>query len=43
MVCISLAQGMALFGGVALMEWVWPYCSRCVTVGIGFKTLLLAA
>jgi hypothetical protein len=28
--------------GVALFEWVWPLWSRCVTVGVGFKTLFLA-
>jgi hypothetical protein len=37
------AQGVALLGGVALLEWVWPCLSRCVTVGVGFKTLILAA
>ena len=35
-VCICLAQGMALFGGVALLEQVWA-------VGVDFKTLILAA
>jgi hypothetical protein len=35
MVCICLAQGVALLGGVAC----W---SRYVTVGVGFKTLTLA-
>ena len=34
---------MALFGAVALLEQVWPSWSRCVTVGVGFKTLILAA
>jgi hypothetical protein len=29
--------------GVALLEWVWSCWSRCVTVGMGFKTLILAA
>jgi len=29
--------------GVALLEWVWPCWSRCVTVGVGFKTLTLAS
>jgi len=41
--------------GVALLEWVWPYWSRCglleevqtwsrcITEGVGFKTLVLAA
>jgi hypothetical protein len=43
MVCICLVQGVALLGGVALLEWMWPCWSSCVTVGIGFKTLILAA
>jgi hypothetical protein len=43
MVCKCLAQGVALFGDVALLEWVWPCWSRCVTVGVGFKTFILAA
>jgi hypothetical protein len=30
-------------GGVALVEEVWPWWRRCVTVGLGFETLLLAA
>jgi hypothetical protein len=24
--------------GVASSEWVWPCWSRCVIVGVGFKT-----
>jgi hypothetical protein len=36
MVFICLAQEVALLGGVALLEW-------CVTVGVGFETLTLAA
>ena len=43
MVCICLAWRVAVLGGVALLEWVWPCWSGCVTVGVGFKTLLLAA
>ena len=35
---ICLVQGVALLEGVALFEWVWP-----VTMGMGFKTLVLAA
>ena len=27
---------MALLGGVALLEEVWPYWRKCVTVGAGF-------
>jgi hypothetical protein len=34
---------MAPLRGVALLEGVWPSWSRCVTVGVGFKTLVLAA
>jgi hypothetical protein len=36
MVCLCSAQGVALLEDVALL-------SRCVTVGVGSKTLLLAA
>ena len=43
MVCISLAQGVALLEGVVLLEWVWSRWCRCVSVGVGFKTLILAA
>ena len=36
-----------LFAYAWLREWhyleVWPYWSRCVTVGLGFNTLVLAA
>jgi hypothetical protein len=39
MVCVCLAQGVALFGGVALLEYV----CHCRYVQIGFKTLILAA
>jgi hypothetical protein len=28
--------------GVAL-EWVWPCWRKCITVGMGFETLLLTA
>ena len=30
-------QGVALLGGVALLEWVWPCWRKCVTVGAGFE------
>jgi hypothetical protein len=36
MACICMVQGVALFGGVALLEYV-------CTVGVGFKSLILAA
>ena len=36
MLCICLAQGWHYYK-------VWPYWSRCVTVGVGFKTLILVA
>ena len=36
MVCTCSAQG------VALLE-VWPCWGRCVTVGVGYKTIILAA
>jgi hypothetical protein len=38
---ICLVQGVALLEGVALFGSVWPYWSRCVTVDVGFKTLIL--
>jgi hypothetical protein len=37
-----LDPGMALLGDVALLEEVWPFWSNCVTVEMGFETLLLA-
>jgi len=40
---LCIEQGVALLGGVTLLELVWPCWSRCVTVGMGFKTLTLAA
>jgi len=35
MVCISLAWGVALLGGVALLKWVWPFWRRCCLFGVG--------
>ena len=29
--------GVALVGGVTLLEWVWPCWRKRVTVGVGFK------
>ena len=43
MACICLAKGVTLLEGVALLESVWPCCSRCVTVGVDFKTLILSS
>ena len=43
MVYICLAQGMALLGGVALLEKVWPFWKNNVIVGMGFWPLPLAA
>jgi hypothetical protein len=43
MACICLLQGMTILEGLALLEWVWPSWSRCVTVDVGFKTLILVA
>jgi hypothetical protein len=43
MVCICLGQGMALLEGEALLEYVWPCWSTCVTVDVGFMTLILVA
>jgi hypothetical protein len=39
---ICLAQGVALLGGVALLEWLCPCWRKCVTVGQDFETFLLA-
>ena len=33
----TLAQGVALLEGVALLKCVWPCWSVCVTVGMGLK------
>ena len=30
-------KGVALLGGVALLEWVWSYWRKCVTVKADFK------
>ena len=30
-------QGMALLEGVALLEYVWPYWRKCITVEAGFE------
>ena len=38
-----MAQGGALLGGVASLEWVWPCWRKYVTVGVGFETFLLAS
>ena len=35
MVLIWFTQGVALLGGVALLEWVWPCWSRCSIVDPG--------
>jgi len=38
-VLIHLAQGVALIGGMALLEWVWPCWSGCGLVGVGMALL----
>ena len=38
-----LSPGSGTREGVALMEYVRPCWSRCVTVALGFNTLILAA
>jgi hypothetical protein len=38
MACICLAQGVALLGSVALLEWVWPCWSGC---GLGVSVAFL--
>jgi hypothetical protein len=43
MVYICSAQGVTLLEGMGLLESVCPCRSRCVTVGVGYKTLILAA
>jgi hypothetical protein len=43
MVSICLARGVALFGGMALLEEVWFFWRKCVTVGVYFTTIFLAA
>jgi hypothetical protein len=30
-------------GGEGGYQKVWPCCSRCATVGVGFRMLILAA
>ena len=42
-VWICLVQRMAPLEGVALLEEVWPCWRKCVIVGVGFETFLLAA
>jgi hypothetical protein len=34
-----LGRGLALLGGVTLLEWVWLCWGKCVTVGVGFESL----
>ena len=36
-------QGVALLGGVALLEWVWPCWKKCVTVWVGFEVFCAQA
>jgi hypothetical protein len=38
MVFICLAQRVALLQGVVLLELVWPYRNRCVSVGMGIRS-----
>jgi hypothetical protein len=40
---ICLAQGMALLGEVPLLEYVWLYWRKSVTVRLNNSTLLQAA
>ena len=28
---------MTLLEGVVLLEWVWPYWRKCITVGLSFE------
>ena len=38
-----LDPGSGTIRGVTLLEYVWPYWRKYVTVGVGLETLLLAA
>ena len=29
--------GVALLGGMALLEWVWPCWRKCITLEVGFE------
>lgn len=42
MVWICLAQGLPLLGTMALLEYLLPCWSKCITVAMVFKTLILA-
>jgi hypothetical protein len=35
-------QRVALLGGMALLEGLWPCWRKCFTVGVDFETFLLA-
>ena len=37
-----VSHGVTLLGGVTLLEQVWPCWKNCLSVGVGFETLLLA-
>jgi hypothetical protein len=39
----TLGPGSGTIRRCGLLGWVWPCWSRCVTVGVGFKILILAA
>ena len=39
MVWIYSVQGVALLGGVTLLEWVWPCWSGCDLAGVGVALL----
>ena len=30
-------KGVVLLGDVTLLEYLWPYRKKCVTVGVGFE------
>ena len=36
-------RGVALLGGVALLEEVWPCWRKCVTVEVGFEVSYVQA
>jgi hypothetical protein len=42
-VWIYLAQGVALFGVMDLLDLVWPWWTKCVNLWVSCKNLVLAA
>jgi hypothetical protein len=40
---LAFPQGMIQLGSVSLLKQVWPCWTKCITVRVGFETLLLAS